>query len=190
MSRFEVKTPVQFFTGDVAGIAFAKGRAVVTSDTDAGIRALYYFKQAGYGIAALDGVEIDEVLNRANESAGGEVARLKAENRELQDRLDLEQLREENKALQAKVFKADEAERGEAQAGEKPTTQPPLQAPPAEQAGVGAWRTWAVESGRATEDEVKSQDKATLIATYGAAYDEERAARLKADAASEDVRNG
>jgi hypothetical protein len=189
MSRFEVKTPVAFFTGDVAGIAFAKGRAVVTSDTDAGIRALYYFKQAGYGIAALDDADIDEVLNRANESAPSEVARLRRENEELQDRLDLDKLRADNRALQDKVFKADEKSGG-AQAGEEPTTQPPLLAPPADNASQAAWRKWAVDAGRVTEDEARSLDKATLQDVHGAAYDSERAARLQADAASEGVRNG
>lgn len=188
MARFEIKTPVPFFTGEVAGIAFAKGRAVVTSDTDAGLRALYYFKQAGYGVAPLDDVEIDEVLNRANESAPSEVARLKAENQELQDRLDLDKLRADNRALQEKVFKADEKS-NETQAGEKPTTQPPLLAPPADNANQATWRRWAIDAGRVTEDEAKSLDKATIQSVHGAAYDEERAARLQADAASEDVRN-
>jgi|ERR1044071_658223 hypothetical protein len=188
MARFEIKTPVQFFTGDVAGIAFAKGRAVVTSDTDAGLRALYYFKQAGYGIAALDDVEVDEVLNRANESAPSEVARLRAENQELQDRLDLDKLREENKRLQEQVFKRN-GDDAEAQAGEKPSTQPPLLAPPSETASQAQWRKWAVDAGRVTEDEAKQLDKATLMSVHGAAYDEERAARLKADAASEGISN-
>jgi hypothetical protein len=189
MARFEVKTPVQFFTGEVAGITFAKGRAVVTSDTDAGLRALYYFKQQGYGIVGLDEVEVDEVLNRANESAASEVVRLKRENDELKDRLDLDKLREENRKLQEQVFKRDEKD-SEAQAGEEPTTQPPLLAPPSETASQAQWRKWAVDAGRVTEEEAKSLDKATIISVHGAAYDEERAARLRADAASEDVRNG
>jgi hypothetical protein len=182
MSRFEVKTPEAFWTGISAGISFAQGRAVVTSDTDAGLRALYYFAQSGYGIAPLDGVEIGEVLARANEDGLAEHARLTRENEELKARLDVKKLREENERLSAEVFKTEGEQ--DAQAGEPATTQPPLQAPPAENAGVREWRKWAVESGRATEEEANGMDKATIMSVHGAAYDEERAARLRADAAN------
>ncbi len=182
MSRFEIKTPEPEWTGVVAGITFAAGRAVVTSDTDAGIRALYYFKQAGYGIAGLDDVEIDEVLSRANEDALSEHARLTRENEGLKARLEVKKLREENERLNAQVFK-QEGDQG-TQAGEPAVTQPPLQAPPSETANQAAWRKWAVESGRATKEEADAMDKATIISVHGAAYDEERAARLRADAAN------
>lgn len=181
MARFEIKTPVPDFTGLVAGVAFAKGRAVITSDTEAGAAALYYFKGAGYGISALDGVEADEVLSRANEAPGAEHARLVRENTELQNRLDLDELRDRNKALQGEVFKTGDASRGEAPA--PVVTQAPLLAPPADGASQAAWRKWAVDSGRVPEDEAKILEKATIQAVHGAAYDEERAARLRADAA-------
>jgi hypothetical protein len=186
MARFEVKTVLPGYTGVSAGIAFAAGRAVVTSDTAEGLAALYYFKSAGYGIAALDDVEIDEVLSRANESAPAEVARLRRENEELRDRLDLDKLREENRDLNAKVFKAGDAERDEqAQTGGTGTTQVELQAPPADSAGVADWRRWAVDSGRCTPDEAKAMDKAAIQSQHGAAYDAERAAQLKAAASAE-----
>lgn len=178
MARFEVKTPEQFYTGRVVGILFDKGRTVVTSDTAEGLAALYYFKTQGYGIAPLDQVGIDEVLTRANEDATSEFDRLSRENAELENRLKLDELREENKRLQEQVFKADSA----ATELSEPAEESELLAPPAESAPVSAWRAWAVESGRATEDEVKSQDKATIISTHGAAYDRERAARLQKEA--------
>lgn len=187
MARFEVNAPVASFTGVSAGIAFARGRAVVTSDTAEGLAALYYFKTQGYGIAALDGVEVDEVLTRANESPDAEHARLLQENRTLENRLELDELRKKNEALHAKVFKVDDAERGEgdAQTGKTGSAQVELQAPPQESAGVADWRKWAVESGRATPEEAKAMDKPTIIAQHGAAYDAERAELLKAAAAAD-----
>jgi hypothetical protein len=189
MSRFEVKTPVPFYTGRVAGISFAEGRAVVTSDTDEGMKALYYFKTAGYGVAGLDDVEIDEVLARGNEDATAEHARLSRENTELENRLELDELRKKHEALQAKVFKRDGSDEDEAQPGDelRATTQPPLLEPPVETASQSVWRKWAVDSGRVTADEARTLDKNTIVETHGAAYDRERAARLKADAASGDV---
>ncbi len=185
MARFEVKTPVPFYTGKVAGVAFAEGRAVVTSDTDEGLKALYYFRSQGYGIAGLDDVRVDEVLARANEDASSEHERLTRDNARLKNRLELDDLRKENEALQAKVFKAKvfKADGGETQAGDelRGATQPPLLEPPVETAPVGAWRTWAVDSGRVTADEAKTLSKGDIIEQHGAAYDRERAARLQAD---------
>lgn len=185
--RFEVSTRVANYTGVSAGIAFAKGRAVVTSDTAEGLAALYYFKTQGYGIAALDGVEVDEVLSRANESPDAEHTRLLMENRSLKNRLELDDLRKENEKLHAQVFKADDAQRGEgeAQTGAAGTTQVELKAPPQESASVTEWRKWAVDSGRATPDQAKAMDKPAIIAQHGAAYDTERAEQLKAAAAAD-----
>lgn len=189
--RFEVSTKVANYTGVSAGIAFAKGRAVVTSDTAEGLAALYYFKTQGYGIAALDGVEVDEVLSRANESPDAEHTRLLQENRSLKNRLELDSLREENQKLHAKVFKVDDADaqRGEGdsetQTGATGTTQVELKAPPQESASVTEWRKWAIDSGRATPDQAKAMDKPAIIAQHGAAYDAERAEQLKAAAAAE-----
>jgi hypothetical protein len=187
MARFEVSAPVASFTGISAGVAFARGRAVVTSDTAEGLAALYYFKQAGYGIAALDGVEVDDVLSRANESPDAEHTRLLQENRSLKNRLELDDLRKENEKLHAQVFKVTDDERGEgdAQTGATGTTQVELQAPPQESASVTEWRKWVVDSGRGTAEQAKAMDKPAIIAQHGAAYDAERAEQLKAAAAAE-----
>lgn len=188
MSRFEIKTPVPNYTGRVAGVTFADGRAVITSDTEAGLSALNYFKAQGYGIAALDREGVDEVLTRANEDPAAEHARLSAEIESKKQRLDLDNLRRQNEDLDAKLFKAHEASGdGEVQAGEGATTQPPLTAPPADSASVTEWRKWAVDSGRATPEQAKTMDRAAIQAEHGAAYDRERAARLQADAANAEV---
>lgn len=182
MARFEIKTRTPNWNGTSAGIQFANGRAVITSDTSAGLAALSYFKQAGYGIAALDADDVDEVLARANEDPTSEHARLIAEIAAKENRLKLGELRDRNKALDEEIFKANAkaAETGDdAQTGKVKTTQGELLAPPADTAPVGEWRKWAVESGRATESEAKAMDKPTLIAQHGSAYDAEREAQLR-----------
>ncbi|WP_159042115.1 hypothetical protein [Streptomyces sp. TP-A0875] len=45
---FQVTTPVEGFTGEVAGVRFADGRA--TTDDPA---ALAYFRRRGYGVKAM-----------------------------------------------------------------------------------------------------------------------------------------
>lgn len=180
MARFEIKTPVPSWNGVSAGVAFANGRAVITSDTASGLAALRYFRESGYGIAPLDEPGVDEVLVRANEDPQAEHARLVSEIRGKEARLELDELRARNKELDDKVFKADSTSaEDEPQTGNVGGTQPELLAPPAESAGVGAWRTWAVDSGRVTADEAKTLDKATIVDVHGSAYDSERAAQLK-----------
>jgi hypothetical protein len=189
MARFEIKTQVPNWNGVSAGVAFANGRAVITSDTSAGLAALSYFKQAGYGIAPIDADGVDEVLARANEDPTSEHARLTAEIEAKENRLKLGELRSRNKALDEEIFKADADERAaeadDAQGGKVKTTQADLLAPPADTASVGDWRKWAVESGRATESEAKAMDKASIITTHGAAYDAERDAQLRAAVSAE-----
>jgi hypothetical protein len=189
MSRFEIKTIVPNWNGTSAGIQFANGRAVITSDTAAGLAALSYFKQAGYGIAPLDSEGPDEILARANEDPNAEHARLTAEIVAKENRLKLGELRDRSKALDEKIFSADakaaEKNGDEAQPGAPKTTQADLLAPPADSAGVAEWRKWAVESGRATEAEAKALDKNAVIAQHGSAYDAERDAQLKAAVAAE-----
>jgi hypothetical protein len=189
MSRFEIKTITPNWNGTSAGIQFANGRAVITSDTTAGLAALSYFKQAGYGIAALDADGVDEVLARANEDPTSEHARLTAEIEAKENRLKLGELRDRNKALDDEIFKADEkartAETDETQAGKPKTTQVDLLAPPAEGANAAAWRKWAVDSGRMTEADAKAASKESIVAQHGAAYDSERDAQLKAAVAAE-----
>lgn len=179
MARFEIKTRTPGFTGVAAGISFASGRAVITSDTAAGLAALRYFTEAGYGVSALDDVEVHEVLTRANESPAAEHARLTREIEENQHRLDLNDLREKARALEAEVFKAD----GAADNVQAPAdTQTELLAPPEEKASITEWRKWAVVSGRLTEDEAKAADKPALVNVHGAAYDTERAAQMRSAA--------
>jgi hypothetical protein len=184
MSRFEIKTVTPNWNGTSAGIQFANGRAVVTSDTTAGLAALSYFKTAGYGIAALDADGVDEVLARANEDPTSEHARLTAEIAAKENRLELGKLRDRNKSLDEQIFKA-ETKSDDAQAGKPKTTQVELLAPPTDTAGVAEWRKWAVESGRATESEAKAMDKPTIITQHGSAYDAERDVQLRQAAAAE-----
>lgn len=182
MARFEIKTTVPNWNGVSAGVAFANGRAVITSDTPGGLAALSYFKQAGYGIAPLDSDGVDAVLARANEDPTAEHARLTAEIVSKRNRLELDKLRDESKQLDEKIFKAD-AERAETD--EKPAAdEGELLAPPAETAGVAEWRKWAIDSGRASEDEARAMDKTAIVKQYGSAYDAERDAQLKASAAT------
>lgn len=187
MARFEIKTITPNWNGTSGGVQFANGRAVITSDTGAGLAALSYFKQAGYGIAPLDGEGVDEILARANEDPTAEHARLTAEIASKENRLRLGELRERSRALDDEIFKADAkaAEREDTQDGKVKTTQGELLAPPAESAPAAEWRKWAVDSGRATEDEAKAMDKAAIVKQHGSAYDAERDAQLKAAVAAE-----
>ncbi len=205
MARFEITAPVADFNGFSAGVNFTAGRAVVTSDTQVGMSALAYFRGAGYGIKALDEVLVDEVLARANEDPATEARRLRREIADLENRLDLDELRRRRAELHREVYGEDDphevgpVETEPRQGGEasiSATLSPGaanyaegdlparhgwrMLAPPAENAPVAEWRTWVVDSGRATADEVKSTPKAEIIATHGAAYDRDREAQLTA----------
>lgn len=48
--RYDVTAPAAGFSGDVAGVVFSKGHAVVDEDTHA--RALGYFRRKGYEVTA------------------------------------------------------------------------------------------------------------------------------------------
>ncbi|MFJ9128938.1 hypothetical protein ACIRJS_33035 [Streptomyces sp. NPDC102340] len=48
--RYDVTAPAAGFSGDVAGVVFSKGHAVVDEDTHA--RALAYFRRKGYEVSA------------------------------------------------------------------------------------------------------------------------------------------
>lgn len=216
MARFEISTPVADYTGMSAGINFTAGKAIVSSDTQAGMSALGYFRQAGYGILALDEVAVDEVLTRANEAPATEVARLKREIAELEDRQSIENLRKRRADLHREVYGVDDpheadtaAPRQEGETEITPTLSPGsanyaagdapaeskdgevpdvgLLAPPADNAPVAEWRAWAVESGRAKAEDVEKTPRSEIIATYGAAYDRDREAQLNAgDGASDE----
>lgn len=203
MARFEITTPVADYNGFSAGVNFTAGKAVVTSDTQAGLSALAYFRGAGYGILALDEVLVDEVLNRANEDPVTEAARLRREIADLETRESLDELRERRAELHRKVYGEDDPhavaavdqprQEGEAEIqaslspgaanyaeGDVPA-EGELLAPPLETEGVAAWRAWAVDSRRATAEQVAAPvTKAEIIATYGAAYDRDREAQLSA----------
>jgi len=87
MARFEISAPTPGYKGEsVAGVMFSDGKAVVTSDTDQGLRALAYFRSAGYGILALDDTAVDDVLQRGNETPEQESARLDREIEQLRDK--------------------------------------------------------------------------------------------------------
>jgi hypothetical protein len=210
MARFEITTPVADYNGFSAGINFTGGKAVVSSDTQAGMSALAYFRGAGYGILALDEVLVDEVLNRANEDPATEAARLRREIADLEDRESLDDLRRRRDDLHAKVY-GDDADpdreiaawsprqEGEAEIqatlspgsanyaeGDAPAastdeaTEGELLAPPNETAPVSEWRAWVVASGRASADDVAGAKKNDIIAEHGAAYDRDREAQLSA----------
>lgn len=53
MARYEITTPEPRWTGEVAGVAFAHGRAEVDSDATPA-RVLAYFRRKGYGVVQLD----------------------------------------------------------------------------------------------------------------------------------------
>lgn len=108
MARFEISTPVADYNGFSAGINFTAGKAVVSSDTQAGMSALAYFRQAGYGILALDEPTVDEVLTRANEDPATEAARLRREIAELENRESLDELRSRRDELHRKVYGVDD----------------------------------------------------------------------------------
>jgi hypothetical protein len=52
--------------------------------------------------------------------------------------------------------------------------------------GVAEWRAWAVDSGRAKAEDVKSMPKGELQSTFGAAYDRDREAQLQAETGSDE----
>jgi hypothetical protein len=63
--RYSISTPVPDFAGIVAGVTFANGTAEVSTDVQAGRRALSYFRQAGYVVAPVsDSTEEPEPANR------------------------------------------------------------------------------------------------------------------------------
>jgi hypothetical protein len=197
--------------GESAGIMFQDGVAVVTSDTAAGMSALTYFRGAGYGILPLDdALPIDELLQRGNESPEEEAARLEREIESLKARDSLEAKRQERDDLYRKVYGDDAADareqattatpsmltgiapivptvddpvapvEGQGEQGEGAESE--LLAPPANNASVADWRAWAVQSGRATEDEVSSRSRTELQNTLGADYDRDREEQLKGGA--------
>ena len=199
MARFEIKTPVAGFSGQSAGVTFTDGLAVIDTDAQAHLSALAYFRQAGYGIKALDDESAVDVLNRGGEDPATEAARLRAEIASLEDRRSLDELRQRRDDLRREVLGEDKAAEDEAEvspafvpgtivegdpaAETKPAeaAERELLAPPAEAAPVAEWRAWAVDSGRATPEQVAPPtSKADIIATHGAAYDRDREAQLSA----------
>lgn len=197
---FIVETPVIEYTGESAGIGFHKGRAEVAADTQDGLSALRYFRGAGYRIYAKDenGPALSELLDQPAGDALAEAAAIQAEIKQLEARRDLEDLRGKRDALRREVLGKDEAAAlepgttpveieladpatGPAEAGQQ-QGEGALLAPPAANAGVADWRAWAVESGRAGEDDVATKSRTELQNTLGADYDRDREAQLKGGA--------
>lgn len=53
--RFEVTAPAEGHAGEVAGVHFARGRAVVDTSDPQQRAALAYFKRRGYGVTEAEG---------------------------------------------------------------------------------------------------------------------------------------
>lgn len=200
MPQFQIKTPVPNWSGvGVAGIAFANGVAIVDSENDKGYAALSYAYGRGYQVEPLDenGPSVLDVLESRDADPVRESAKLDAEIKALESARDLQAKRKHRDELREQVYgaeqasaqeQADHADDGTTSStltpGEGPTITEPapgdeLLAPPAENASADSWRTWVVDSGRATEDEVAGKSRTELIQTYGAAYDRDREAQLK-----------
>lgn len=67
MARFEITAPVAGFTGVVAGIAFADGKATVESGQ--GSKALAYFGRKGYKVVDLEARDAEDANAAAVEPA-------------------------------------------------------------------------------------------------------------------------
>ena len=67
MTRYEITTPEPRWTGEVAGVAFAHGRAEVPDSTPA--RVLSYFRRKGYGVTPIEPESPTVAHEPASESA-------------------------------------------------------------------------------------------------------------------------
>lgn len=65
--RFEIAAPAAGFTGESAGVAFAKGKATVEVTTPELRRAVAYFRQNGYVVVDLDELEAASEADPAEE---------------------------------------------------------------------------------------------------------------------------
>ncbi|MGW3572182.1 hypothetical protein ACWDSL_51470 [Streptomyces sp. NPDC000941] len=54
MATFEITAPARGFNGDVAGVQFSQGRAVVDDSAEDFTAALGYFRRKGYTVVAMD----------------------------------------------------------------------------------------------------------------------------------------
>jgi hypothetical protein len=52
--RYTITAPVENFTGEVAGVAFAHGTATVDTDRSGAANALGYFQRRGYTVAPVE----------------------------------------------------------------------------------------------------------------------------------------
>jgi hypothetical protein len=66
MARYEVTTPVAGFTGEIGGVQFVNGRAVI--DEQANAATLAYCAAAGYGVVPADG-DADEATDEVPKPA-------------------------------------------------------------------------------------------------------------------------
>lgn len=74
MAKFEITAPALGFNGDVAGVAFAGGRATVDTEREGDAAALGYFRRKGYTI-----VEAEETGPEAEASVETEPVTAQAE---------------------------------------------------------------------------------------------------------------
>lgn len=163
MARFTVTTPVPNLNTESAGVRFHDGRAEVDSATDHGVRALSYFRQAGYGIEALSGVEVDDALRAATLEPDVEARELRNEIARLADAAELDALREERDRMREAAEKARAAR--ERPDDETSPTVEGVPAPP-ESDRVGEWRAYAVANLGVSEAHAKTLNTAELRALY------------------------
>ena len=193
MARFKINTPVRDFSGESAGVRFHRGEAEVSTDSDYGVSALSYFRQAGYGIEPLDGVSVDDALRTQTLTPEAEAAQLRAEIDRLNDAKDLASLREERDRLAKEVEeqRAKDAERAKAdkirvvgEDGPRRVDLPPgstvlptrLPDPP-DSDRVADWRPYAVGNLGVTEAQAKAMNTNELRGLY-----ENRKAQLEGGA--------
>jgi hypothetical protein len=198
MTEFTIESPVADFTGESAGAYFRDGSATLDVVDDKGRASLGYFMNAGYKItpADADGPSAREVL-AASADPAAEARELQREIEQLEARRDVDDLRKRRNALREQLGDVAPASAGELEAGNADESAAPApskqdtpaavdngpMAPPPGNAGVEAWRTWVVESGRDSEESVSTLSRTEIINTYGAAYDADRAAYLKGEGA-------
>lgn len=68
--RFEITAPVSTFSGEVAGVHFARGLAQLDTEEKGGAQALAYFSRKAYGITPLDAA--DDAEQDPPQGGGGE----------------------------------------------------------------------------------------------------------------------
>lgn len=160
MAKFKITVPTTGARGadmTKAGVRFVAGCAEVDTATDAGVRALSYFRSAGYGVEPLDDVSVDDAIREATVTPEQEAAELRAEIATLSDAAEVDKLRAERDALRGRL--ADQRAERQAVADEAP-------APP-ESNRAEDWRPFAVAHMGMSEAEARTYNGAELREIYG-----------------------